>query len=122
MDFAFLFIKLIFALVVVLGFMYLTFKLSGDKLSKINNNKYIKVLERSQISRESSIAVVKVGNRGYILSISNNKIEKLDELSEEEILAVEEDKIKEKEKINEQYNVAISRFKSKINSFYKKNN
>lgn len=122
MDFAFLFIKLIFALVVVLGFMYLTFKLSGDKLSKINNNKYIKVLEKSQISRESSIAVVKVGNKGYILSISNSKIEKLDELSEEEILNIEEDKIREKEKINEQYNVVVSGFKSKINSFKRKNN
>ncbi len=122
MDFAFLFLKLIFALVVVLGSMYLTFKLSGDKLSKINNNKYIKVLERSQISKESSIAVVKVGNKGYILSISNNKIEKLDELSKEEILIIEEDKIREKEKINEQYNVAISGLKSKINSFKRKNN
>ena len=121
MDFAFLFLKLIFALVVVLGSMYLTFKLSGDKLSKINN-KYIKVLERSQISKESSIAVVKVGNKGYILSISNNKIEKLDELSKEEILIIEENKIREKEKINEQYNVAISGLKSKINSFKRKNN
>lgn len=122
MDLAFLFLKLIFALAVVLGLMYLTFKLSGDKLSKINNNKYIKVLERSQISRETSIAVVKVGDKGYILSISNNKIEKLDELSNEEILVIEEDKIREREKINEQYNAALLGLKSKINSFKRKNN
>lgn len=121
MDLAFLFLKLIFALAVVLGLMYLTFKLSGDKLSKINN-KYIKVLERSQISREASIAVVKVGDKGYILSISNNKIEKLDELSKEEILVIEEDKTREREKINEQYNTALLGLKSKINSFKKKNN
>lgn len=122
MDLAFLFLKLIFALVVVLGLMYLTFKLSGNKLSKINNNKYIKVLERSQISREASIVVVKVGDKGYILSISNNKIEKLDELSNEEILVIEEDKIREREKINEQYNASLLGLKSKINSFKRKNN
>ncbi|MCF0148165.1 MAG: FliO/MopB family protein [Clostridium sp.] len=122
MDLVFLFLKLIFALAVVLGLMYLTFKLSGDKLSKINSNKHIKVLERSQISREASIAVVKVGDKGYILSISNNKIEKLDELSKEDILIIEEDKIRDKEKINEQYNTALLGFKSKINSFKRKNN
>ena len=38
MDLVFLFFKLIFALSTVLGLMYLTFKLSGNKLSKINNN------------------------------------------------------------------------------------
>ncbi len=122
MDLAFLFLKLIFALAAVLGLMYLTFKLSGEKLSKINNNKYIKVLEKSQISREASIAVIKVGDKGYILSISNNKIEKLDDISKEEILIIEEDKIREKEKINEQYNVLLSGLKSKINSFKRKNN
>lgn len=122
MEFAFLLLKLIFALAFVLGIMYLTFKLSGDKLSKINNNKYIKVLEKSQISRESSIAVVKVGSKGYILSISNNKIEKLDDLSKEEIFIIEEEKMKEKEKINEQYNIVISGLKSKINNFKRKNN
>lgn len=122
MEFAFLLLKLIFALAFVLGIMYLTFKLSGDKLSKINNNKYIKVLEKSQISREASIAVVKVGSKGYILSISSNKVEKLDDLSKEEIFIIEEEKMKEKEKINEQYNIAISGLKSKINNFKRKNN
>ena len=122
MDFAFLFLKLIFALAIVLGLMYLTFKLSGEKLNRVNNGKYIKILERSQIARESYIAVVKVGEKGYVLSISNNKVEKLDELTHEDVLLIEENKLKDKERVNEQYNVAISGFKSKINNFRKKNN
>ncbi|MBE6053325.1 MAG: flagellar biosynthetic protein FliO [Clostridium sartagoforme] len=122
MDFAFLILKLILALAVVLGLMYLTFKLSGNKLSKINNGKYVKVLENTQISRESSIAVVKVGDKGYVLGICNNKIEKLDELSQEDILVIEEKKLREKEKINEQYNGVIREFKSRFNRFKMKNN
>lgn len=122
MDLAFLIFKLIFALAVVLGLMYFIFKLSGDKLNKVNEGKYIKTLERTQISKETSIAVVKVGSKGYILSISNNKAEKLDELSHEDILLIEENKKREKEKLNEQYEIAISGFRSKINRFMKKNN
>lgn len=122
MDLAFLILKLIFALAVVLGLMYLTFKLSGDKLNKMNNGKHIKVLERTQISRDSSIAVVKVGTKGYVLSISNSKVEKLDELSNEDILLIEENKKREKEKLNEQYDIAISGFRSRINRFKRKNN
>ena len=122
MDFAFLIIKLLFALLVVFSLMYLVFKLSGDKINKMNEGKYIKVLERTQISRDSSIAVVKVGNKGYVLSASSNKVEKLDDLTEEEIFLLEENKRIEKEKIKGQYEIVMSEFKSKINRFKKKNN
>lgn len=122
MDFIFLFLKLIFSLTAVLGLMFLTFKLSGNKLNKINGNKYIKILERAQISKDASIVVVKIGNKGYTLSITNNQVEKLDELSYEDIELIEENKMKEKEKINEQYYVAMSGLKSKLSRFYKKNN
>ena len=121
MDFAFLIIKLLFALLVVFSLMYLAFKLSGDKINRMNEGKYIKVLERTQISRDSSIAVVKVGKKGYILSTSSNKVEKLDELSEEEIFLLEENKRIEKEKLNGQYELVINEFKSKIKRLKKKN-
>ena len=107
-------IKLIFALVVVLGLMYLVFKISGNRLNKINEGKYIKVLEKVQISKDTSIVVVKIGKKGYIMSSSNNNTEKIDEISEEEILLLEEEKRIEKEKINQQYEVAIKGLKSKV--------
>ncbi|MDV4149693.1 flagellar biosynthetic protein FliO [Clostridium sp. AL.422] len=122
MELLVLIFKLIFALATVLGLMYLTFKLSGDRLNKMNNGKYIKVLESTQISKESSITVVKVGTKGYVLGICNSNIEKLEELSDKDILMIEENKLKEKEKLNQQYYKAVSEFKSKINRFKRKNN
>lgn len=120
MDLAFLIIKLIFALLIVFSLMYLAFKLSGDKVSKINDGKYIKILERTQISKDSAIAVVKVGKKGYLLSTSSNKVEKLDDLTEEEINLLEESKKKEKEILNQQYDLMLDKFKSNINRFKKK--
>ena len=51
MDFIFLLFKLIFALAVVLGLMYLSFKLSNNKISQINEGKYIKVLREIKFLR-----------------------------------------------------------------------
>ncbi|GAA0107110.1 MULTISPECIES: flagellar biosynthetic protein FliO [Clostridium] len=122
MDLIFMIIKLIFTLVVVLGLMYLVFKISGNRLNKINEGKYIKVLEKVQISKDTSIVVLKIGKKGYIMSSSNNNTEKIDEISEEEILLLEEEKKIEKEKINQQYEVAIKGLKSKVNKLRNKYN
>lgn len=120
MELAFLIIKLIFAFLVVFSFMYLVFKLSGDKFNKLNEGKYIKILERTQISKDSSIAVVKVGKKGYVLSTTSNKMEKLDDLTEEEINLLEEGKKEEKERLNQQYDLILDKFKCNINRFKKK--
>jgi flagellar protein FliO/FliZ len=122
MDLIFSIFNLIFALVVVLGLMYLLFKISSNRLHKVNEGKYIKVLERVQISKESSIIVLKVGKKGYVMSSSSNRTEKLDEISEEDILLIEEEKKRQKEEVNQQYEVAIKGLKSKINKLRNKYN
>ncbi|MDU5109254.1 MAG: flagellar biosynthetic protein FliO [Clostridium sp.] len=122
MDFIFLLFKLIFALAVVLGLMYISFKLSNNKLSQFNDGKYIKVLERNQISKDTAIVVVKIGKKGYVLSTSNNSTNKIDELSEEETFLLEEEKRMEKEKVSKQYEIAITNLKSKISRFKNKKN
>ena len=122
MDFIFLLFKLIFALAVVLGLMYLSFKLSNNKISQFNEGKYIKVLERNQISKDTAIVVVKIGKKGYVLSTSNNFTNKIDELSEEETFLLEEEKRLEKEKVSKHYEIAITNLKSKISRFKNKKN
>ncbi|MBS5937376.1 flagellar formation protein [Clostridium sartagoforme] len=122
MDFIFLLFKLIFALAVVLGLMYLSFKLSNNKISQFNEGKYIKVLERNQISKDTAIVVVKIGKKGYVLSTSINSTNKIDELSEEETFLLEEEKRMEKEKVSKQYEIAITNLKSKISRFKDKKN
>ena len=115
MDFNFfgMFVQLILALGVTLGLMFLTFKLMGKKVNSINNGKFVKVIERVQVSKENTILVVKVGKKGYVMTSSTGNMGKLSELSEEEIDLIEEDKKKAAEEITENYkNLMIQSKKS----------
>jgi flagellar protein FliO/FliZ len=105
MDFNFfgMFVQLILALGVTLGLMFLTFKLMGKKVNSINNSKYVKVIERVQVSKENTILVVKIGKKGYVMSSSTGHMGKLSELSEEEVNLIEEEKKKAAEEITENY-------------------
>lgn len=122
MELAFLIIKLLLALVVVFGLMFLLVKLSNNKLNKINHGKYIKVLERTNLSKDNSIILLKVGKKGYIIGSSSKGIEKLEEISEEEIALIDENKEKQKEEINQQYEEIIKNLSSKFKKFKNRNN
>ena len=112
-DFFVMFVKLILALGVTLGLMFLTFRLMGKKVDSINNGKYVKVIERVQVSKENTILVVKVGKKGYVMTSTTGHMGKLSELSEEEIGLIEEEKKKAAEEIIENYkNLMIQSKKS----------
>ena len=121
MDFGFftMFMKLIIALGITLGIMFLSYKVLGTKVESINNNKYIKVIERTQISKDNAILVVKAGRKGYILMSSGNNVEKLSELSEEEINEIEENKRKSNQEIIDGYNKFISVSKNNVSKILK---
>lgn len=115
MDFNFfgMFVQLILALGVTLGLMFLTFKFMGKKVDSFNNGKYVKVIERVQVSKENTILVVKIGKKGYVMTSSTGNMGKLSELSEEEINLIEEEKKKAAEEIIENYkNLIIQSKKS----------
>ena len=105
MDFNFfgMFLQLILALGVTLGLMFLTFKVMGKKVNSINNSKYVKVIERVQVSKENTILVVKIGKKGYVMTSAAGHMGKLSELSEDEINLIEEEKKKVAEEITENY-------------------
>jgi flagellar protein FliO/FliZ len=99
-----MFSQLILALGLTLGLMVLTFKLMGTKLDKINNNKYIKVMDKVQVTKENSILVVKIGDKGYVITSTSGNMEKLLELSEDEINKLEADKRKSAQDMSDAYN------------------
>jgi len=121
MNFEFLgmFAKLILALGVTLGLMFLSFKLMGTKLNAINNNKYVKVIERVQVSKENFILIVKIGKKGYIITSTAGHMEKLSELSEEEINIIEEDKKKVAAEMTESYTKLMLNSKESISKIIK---
>lgn len=120
MGFIGMFIQLIIALGITLGLMFLSFKVLGTRVNKINDNKYIKVIERVQVTKESNILLVKVGKKGYVMTSTTGNMEKLSELSEEEIIEIEEEKKKLAQDMNETYNKFISKTGQYVSSIVKK--
>ncbi|WP_069679096.1 flagellar biosynthetic protein FliO [Clostridium taeniosporum] len=121
MEFSFLkmILNLIMSLLVVFGLMFLTFKILGSKVKAVNDNKYVKVIDRTQITKENSIVVIKVGKKGYLLTNTQTSMEKLQDLSEEEINKIEEDKRNNMYRINESYIKKSENIKEKFLSIFK---
>lgn len=92
LSFWFMLLKIIIFLPFILVLFYLSVKYGGSKLLQIQNGRFIKVLERVPISKENSLVVVKIGDKGYILSSTTGKMDTLMELSSEELSAVEANK------------------------------
>lgn len=113
MNFEFLVMigQLVLALSVTLGLMFLSFKVIGPKFNSINNNKYVRIIERVQVTKENSILIVKIGEKGYIMTSTSERMDKLTELSEDEIHDIEENKKKANEDIIKNYNELILKSK-----------
>ncbi|MBC2582137.1 flagellar biosynthetic protein FliO [Clostridium sp. DJ247] len=87
---------MIFKIIVFLPFIilliYISMKYGGDKLQQIQNGRHIKILERTPISKENTLLVVKIGENAYVMASSNSKIEILSELHKDDIDKIEASK------------------------------
>lgn len=94
MDFNFwiMLLKIVVFLPFILLLFYLSVRYGGTKLQGIQNGKFIKVLERVTLSKENSLVVVKIGDKGYVLSSTAGKVDNLLELSHEELIKLEASK------------------------------
>lgn len=88
-EFVVLIFKIIIFLPFVLFMLYLSLKYGGTKLRKLQDGRYMKVLDRISLSKENSIVVVKIGEKAYAISSSSKEINILYELPKEEILHIE---------------------------------
>ncbi|WP_411679144.1 flagellar biosynthetic protein FliO [Clostridium thailandense] len=86
-------LRTVMALGFILILIYVSMKYGGSKLQDIQKGKYIKILERAPISKENSLLVVKMGQKGYVVASSSGKIEVISELLEEELIEVEASKV-----------------------------
>lgn len=122
MEIVFLSLKIVLALIVILLLMLATAKLSSSKFNKVSSKKSIKVLEKIQLSKDTSIFVLKVLNKGYIVSISPNNTTLIDELTEEEVALIENNKKEEVEKITETYSALLNNGANMFKNIRKRNN
>ena len=92
LDFWTLLFKIIIFLPFILLLLYLSLKYGGNKLQKLQNGRYMKVLDRIALSKENSIIVVKIGEKAYAISSSLKEVNILFELPKEEISSIESSK------------------------------
>ena len=102
--------KLIVSMIVIFALMIILFKYANKGINGNLNKKYVKVIERVQISKDGYILVV--GNKGMVLSTSTGHTEKLQELSEEELAEIEEAKQQALKDMNKKYEGILNNFKS----------
>ena len=87
-QFWILIFKIIIFLPFILFIIYLSLKYGGNKLQKMQDGRYMKILDRVALSKENSIVVVKIGEKAYAVSSSSKEISILFELPKEEILHI----------------------------------
>ena len=112
MDFALMIFKLIVSMIIIFALMIILFKYANKGINGNLNKKYVKVIERVQISKDGYILVVKVGKKGMVLSTSTGHTEKLQELTEEELAEIEEAKQQALKDMNNKYEGILNNFKS----------
>ena len=113
MDYFYIIFKLMLGMVLVISLLLILSRITSKNLSKINQNKYIKIIETKQIAKNTYVMVLKVGDKGYLLSTGDGKTEKLDVISKEEIEKIEQLKISEKEKVQDIYDGLYNMVQSK---------
>lgn len=105
-------LKLIIFLPFVLFLIYLSLKYGGNKLQNFQNGKFIKIIERVQVSKDNSLLIAEIGDKTYLMSSTTSGLDIKRELTEDEIV-----NLKAKEEISpiKDYGDLLKLLKNKIN-------
>ena len=114
MEFVLMSIKIIGTLIVLILLMLLLLKFNESKLNEVNSRKTIRIIERTQLSKDVSLQIIKIGKKAYVMSVSPSKGEFIKEI---EVL-----KKFEIEKNKEAFNNIIKPFEEVINKLKKRKN
>jgi flagellar protein FliO/FliZ len=81
-------LKIVLFLPFVVLLIYISLKYGGTGLRRLQNGKFIKIIERVPISKENNILVIKMGSKAYVVTSTNNSIEILKELDDAEAVSL----------------------------------
>lgn len=107
-DYFFFIFKLVFFSAGLLLILVVLLRKTKDKMDKLSSGKYTKIIEKTQISKTESIYVFKIGEEGLVVLSSVKGMEKVKDLSKEEIEKVEMQKEKFNGEIEEKCNNGIA--------------
>ena len=83
-------VNLIIFLPIIIVLVIASMRLTKINSDKINTQTDIKILERINLSKDTSIFILEIGDEGYVLASSPSKIEKIKKLSKEDIIQIHE--------------------------------
>lgn len=78
----------------ILVLIILSLKLGQKNLDKVQIEKYAYVIDRTNLTKDINMFVLKVGKEGCVVIVSHSSTEKIKDLSEEEVLRILEKKKK----------------------------
>ena len=114
MDFIFMILRLIGALIIIFGLMIIVLKYSKKGIDITTRRNYTKIIDKTQISKDGFIVVLRVGNEGMVLLTSTGHTQKLKDLSEEEINKAEADKQESFKEMTKAYDKFVDISKDKV--------
>lgn len=83
-----MFLQILVFLPFVLLLIYLSLKIGGTKFQSLQNNKFIKIYERTAVSKDNSLIIAQIGKKGYVLASCHGRLEILRELEDEELQSI----------------------------------
>jgi flagellar protein FliO/FliZ len=86
-------VKILLFLPFVVLLIYISLKYGGTGLRRLQNGRFVKIIERVPISKDNSIMVIKMGEKAYVVTSTNKSIEILKELDSEETAELEAGKV-----------------------------
>lgn len=109
-QYIFILIKIIIFLPIILFLIYIFTKYGGSSLQKIQKGRYMSVLDRLPISKDNALLIVKIGDKVYLISSAQGKVEVIEELNYKEIQKIEKTReIKEYISVKEFYSKLINK-------------
>ena len=101
-------ILLILGFAAVLFAAYLVTRLLGNKMSYPNAARHIKIIDRVLLGNDKSICMIRVGNRFFVVGITNHHIDPICELSETDLMPLSVD---ESSSFNSLFDMYINKFR-----------
>ncbi|MCC3862856.1 flagellar biosynthetic protein FliO [Terrisporobacter petrolearius] len=98
-------INLIVFVPFTIALIIITIRLSKSSINGIAKNKYIKVLERTNLNKDTELYVLKVGDEGCVIVSSPTKTDTIKELTSHQIEEIE--RKQEEVKINNRNNMNL---------------
>ena len=100
-------INLIVFVPFTIALIIITIRFSKINFNGVGINKYVKVLERTNLNKDTEIYVLKVGDEGCVIASSSTKTDIIKELTKNQIEEIEKKQEDVKNKFNKTLNLEI---------------